>query len=321
MPVLQPLPGDFMLKKMLICAALLATPLFAKDAPLWTLTDPRGDDYGTGKLAYPMNPDFAKGDLDLTKLEAWRVGDGTQFVATFARPVRKPERRTVDTVGKQLDQVARYGFYNFNVDIYIDTDGVAGSGSTTTLPGRRVTIDPSTAWEKAINLTPDPQLARAELKRIVVRGEKRSQRAEGKKGIVTDEQQRELRQNVDEYVFFPTAIRVSGNRIEFYVPDSFLGGPAKKEWSYVVAVTGADVLERLDQQNRIMRLNDESEALMILPVTIGRPTDRFGGAVENDDFMPPIVDVIVPPGQDQKSVLSKYDADNEVPAVLTGVKP
>lgn len=304
--------------KSILCALLFAVPMAAAD---WTLTDPRGDDYGNGALLYPMNPDFQRGDLDLVSLSAEAKDGGTQFTATFARPVRTPARTTVDAVGTSLDQVARLGFYTINLDIYIDADGVAGSGSTTTLPGRRVKIDPATAWEKVISLTPDPQTARDELKRVVIRGERRDAKAAGKKGIITGEQREELRASVDEYVFFPTRVRVLGSRIEFFVPASFLGGAAKKEWSYVVAVTGADIVQRIDQQNRILRAGDANEWLMMLPVTSGRPTDRFGGAPEDDDFMPPVVDVIVPAGQDQKKVLSNYNADEEVPAVLTGVKP
>ncbi|HEY0140803.1 MAG TPA: glucodextranase DOMON-like domain-containing protein [Thermoanaerobaculia bacterium] len=308
-----------MIKRLLLISLLVAMPLFAKDGVLWTLTDPRGDDYGNGKLQYPMSADYTRGDLDLTRLTATRVNGGTRFEATFARPIRVPGRTTIDSIGTQLDQVARHGFYTFNIDIYIDTDGVAGSGSTTTLPGRNVMIDPSTAWEKAITLTPDPAEARKELNRIMIRDERRRDVSEGRKGIVTDDERADLRGGIDDSVFFPSMIRVAGSRITFFVPDAFLGGEAKKEWSYVVAVSGADAVLRLDQQNRIMRRGDSGEALMILPVTHGRPTDRFGGAMERDDFMPPLVDIIA--RGEQKKVLSAYDADAGEPAVLTGVRP
>jgi hypothetical protein len=311
------------MKSLLLCAVLLAgcASVPATDGALWTLTDPRGDDYGTGKLVYPLNADYQNGELDLVSLTAHRVAGGTEFEAEFARPIRPPAHRTIDSLGTQLDQVARLGFYTMNLDIYIDTDGVAGSGSTTTLPGRAVLIDPATAWEKVISLTPDPQGARSELKRIVVRDERRRDIAAGKKGIVDDTERAELQEGVDQYVYFPTQVRVTGNRVTFFVPESFLDGGARKEWSYVVAVTGADVVQRLDQQNRIMRLGDQGEALMVLPVTTGRPVDRFGGALENDTYMPPIVDLIVGAGEDQKIVLGSYDADADKPAVLKGVKP
>lgn len=311
------------MKSLLLCAVLLAgcaSAPAANDA-LWTLTDPRGDDYGSGPLLYPLHPDFERGDLDLVRLTATRVPGGTQFEAEMARPIRKPERRTVDSIGTQLDQVARLGFYTFNIDVYIDTDGTSGSGSTTSLPGRGVLIDPSTAWEKVIALTPDPEAARSELKRIVVRDERRREQAEGRKGIIEETQRAELQGSVDEFVFFPGQVRVSGHRIAFFVPDSFLGGEAKREWHYVVAVSGADVVNRLDQQNRFLTRGDASESLMILPVTTGRPADRFGGALQNDTYMPPLVDVIVGAGEDQKTVLSAYDADSDKPAVLKGVTP
>lgn len=311
-----------MIKRLFLCvliAGCASAP--AVDDALWTLTDPRGDDYGSGSLVYPMNPDFQRGDLDLVSVTARRVAGGTEFEAEMARPIRVPARRTIDGIGTQLDQVARLGFYTFNIDLYIDTDGVAGSGSTTTLPGRAVLIDGSTAWEKVVSLTPDPQSARSELKRIVVRDERRREVAEGKKGIIEETQKKDLHESVDQYVYFPEQVRVAGNRITFFVPESFLDGGARKGWSYVVAVTGADVIQRLDQQNRIMRRGDPGETLMVLPVTTGRPADRFGGAAENDTYMPPIVDVIVSPGQDQKTILSSYDADEDKPAVLTGVRP
>lgn len=311
-----------MLKKLIPILLLAACATTGpNDSVLWSLSDPRGDDYGTGALAYPMNPDYERGDLDLLGVTAHRVPGGTEFEAEMARPIRVPTRRTIDAIGLQLDQVAKLGFYTFNIDIYVDTDGTAGSGSTTTLPGRGVMIDPATAWEKVISLTPDPMNARAELKRIVVRDERRREKGEGRKGIIDDARKSELQDSVDDYVYFPDRVRVAGNRIAFFVPDSFLGGEAKRQWSYVVAVSGADVMNRLDQQNRLLRRGDPSEALMILPVTTGRPVDRFGGARENDDYMPPIVDIIVAPGQEQKSVLSGYDADNDRAAVLKGVTP
>ncbi|HYI12582.1 MAG TPA: glucodextranase DOMON-like domain-containing protein [Thermoanaerobaculia bacterium] len=311
------------MRKLLIATLLTLTACATAPSggSLFTLTDPQGDDYGNGKLVYPMNPDFERGELDLLSLTASKVPGGTDFEASFARPVRIPQRRTIDGIGTQLDQVARLGFYNLNLDIYIDTDGVPGSGSITTLPGRGVTIAGTTAWEKAIALTPDPQTARGELRRIVVRDERRREKAEGRKGIVTDETKTELQTGVDEYVYFPTQVRVAGNRITFHVPDTFLGGEPKKDWSYVVAVSGADLIQRHDQSNRVMRLGDPSEALMILPVGTGRPTDRFGGAIENDTFLPPLVDIIVGGGEEQKAVLSNYDADADRPAVLTGVRP
>lgn len=302
-------------------AALTATLAVAANDQLWVLSDPRGDDHGDGSIKYPLSRDWDRGDLDLTSLKAYRQDGGTLFEATFARPVKAPQRTTIDGLGTTLDQIAKHGFYTINVDIYVDKDGVAGSGSRSLLPGRKAFLDPSNGWEKVIALTPDPMRARAELKRIAVRDEKRRAQSKGRRGVVDDDRRGELREGVDEYIFFPTDIRVLSHSIEFFVPDSFLGGPASAGWSYLVAVSGADIVERTDQQNRLLRRGDPSEALMILPVVTGRPSDRFGGGKEDDEFQPPLVDIIVPTGEKQETVLKKYDADNGTVVVLRAVKP
>ena len=296
---------------------LIATPLVAKDNPLWTIADPRGDDYGDGTLQYPMSPDFERGDLDLLSLEAFEVKDGTKLVATFGRPIRKPERTTIDAIGTTLDQVAKLGFYTFNIDIYIDTDRVPGSGSTATLPGRLATIDPESAWERVVCLTPDPTLARAEMKRLFIRDANRKK----KRGGISDELRRTIESNIETYVYFPTNVRVYGSRIEFIVPSSFLGQTASAKWSYAIAVSGADIVQRTDQQGKLLRKFESADSLMILPVTTGRPIDRFGGGREDDPLEPPLVDIVVPAGVDQKKVLSDYDPEHEVLVKLPGVTP
>jgi hypothetical protein len=302
-------------------AALTSTMAVAANDALWVLSDPRGDDHGDGSIKYPLSRDWDRGDLDLLSLKAYRQEGGTLFEATFARPVKTPQRTTIDGLGTTLDQIAKHGFYTINLDIYVDKDGVKGSGSRSLLPGRKAFVDESNGWEKAIALTPDPMRARAELKRIVVRDEKRKAQSEGRRGVIDDETRGELREGVDEYVFFPTNLRVLSNRIEFFVPDSFLGGPASADWSYLVVVSGADIVERTDQQNRLLRRGDPSESLMILPVVPGHPSDRFGGAKEDDDFQPPLVDIVVKAGEKQETVLKNYDGDLGTAVVLRAVKP
>ena len=289
--------------------------------PIFVLGDPRGDDYGDGSIDYPMSGEMKKGDLDLLELEAYPVEGGTMFAATFAQPIDVPQRQTVDTVGTSLDEMARYGFYTFNLDIYIDTDRQPGSGSVSTIPGRKLLIDPSTAWEKVIILTPDPGLGRSELRRLLYDVEKREVKAAGQKA---DEQtmnalRERLRTNVDEYTFFPERIKVTGSRVEFFVPASFLGGgAAKKEWAYTVVVSGADLVERLDTRNRLVG-TESYDTLYILPVNIGRPLISW--ATKREDFVsqPPIIDIIVPAGQDQKQILGDFSSVKQ--AVATGVVP
>ena len=60
----------------------------AEGQPIFTLSDPKGDDHGDGTLHYPLRPDMQPGDLDLVQLSAFAQSGGTVFEATFARSVR-----------------------------------------------------------------------------------------------------------------------------------------------------------------------------------------------------------------------------------------
>ena len=306
-----------------LLTALIAPPAFGAGKEIFTLTDPRGDDHGDGKIVYPGNDDLKPGDLDIVSLTAREDGDGTMFEVTFAKPVRPPGREAVDDLGTQLDKVARYGFYNLNLDIYIDTDRVPGSGGLTMLPGRHAEIDPATAWEKAIILTPRPAEAKAELKRLLLKTLSQDVNKEG--STLTDAEAEALRKqipaDVDERIFFPTQIHVRGQKISFFVPGIFLGGPAKATWAYVVAASGADLVQSFDIAHQLGRQNSD-QGLMILPVSPGRWQDRFGGGRENAAIQPPLIDVIVPKGgRTQEEVLSDFDARAKRPVKLTGVVP
>lgn len=298
----------------------LAASLFAGDT-IFTLRDPRGDDHAEGAMRYPLNSDIAAGDLDLLSFSAVREEGGTRFEATFARPVKVPTRRPIDMLGTQLDTVARYGFYTFNIDIYIDTDGVSGSGSTTTLPGRRARIEEKHAWERVIALTPRPNESRAAMRDIMTRQAKAEMKS-SPTPVSPDEadaRTRGIAHDVEEYLYFPTQVHVRGPKIDFFVPDSFLGGPAKAEWGYVVAVSGA-LLTRNTDVLRTLRGDDVPAALAIMPYLPGRGEENFGGA--NDSGMQsPFVDILVPAGMKQETILKTYDMRGNTYAELRAVVP
>ncbi len=301
-----------------VTALVLAFSALAEDTRLFTITDPRGDDHGDGDFVYPHRDDLAPGDLDLLSLNATRQSDGTWFEATFARRITPTGRRVIDAGGGTLDEIARSNFYTFNIDIYIDTDRVPGSGLTYTLPGRKAEIDPSSAWEKAICLTPRPLDARQAVGRMIASYAWRNAKARGekldtikKKQMLTD-----LNRDIDKLIFFPTRVRVLGSKIGFLVPVSFLGGWAKPEWSYVVAVSGADVFQKIDLGNLLNVGAEAPDSLFILGVAPGSTwSDRFGGGDEDNPNQPPLVDIVVPPGKKQEDVLK------EKPVRLPGVVP
>jgi C-terminal binding-module, SLH-like, of glucodextranase len=304
-----------------VLGGLAAAPADAGKA-IFTLSDPRGDDHGNGTLVYPLDTNFQHGDLDLTSFTARRDGDGTLFEATFARNVRQPIREAIDDLGTLLTDVARFGFYTVNVDVYIDTDRVPGSGGVAMLPGRKAEVDPAFAWDRAVILTPRPNAARGELKRLM----SQEIRQAAKKDKDVDRSELDLlrasvAENVEKRVYFPVQIRVRGPKISFFVPGEFFGGPASPDWAYVVVVSGADFRQSLDLGAAVGLGEKTTDRLMILPVGEGTWQDRFGGAPEDDLLEPPLVDIIVPPGTTQERLLSDYDPRDDRPVRLPGVVP
>ena len=45
---------------------------------------------------------------------------------------------------------------------------------------------------------------------------------------------------------------------------------------------------------------------MVLPVASGRPLDRFG-VPRNHELLPPVIDILTPPGASQAVILGSYD--------------
>ncbi len=223
---------------------------------------------------------------------------------TFARAPQKTERRPIDDGGTMMTDVAKLGFYTFNVDVYIDTDGKPGSGNTRMLPGRNVEVDPANGWEKAICLTPLPEQAGTLLRRIYAEAERNeAKETQTETGLLTAEQKKEIKeevgQQVTESVFFPTVVEIRGRLVRFFVPNTFLGGPAKADWGYVVASSGAAVTGRYDLVKLAgLKPDAPMEPLFIMRTAPGRTENSFGGADEDDPAPPALIDVLVPPGRD-----------------------
>jgi hypothetical protein len=293
---------------LLVLSALLLGACLARGtrgaAALFTLTDPRGDDHGDGELRYPLRDDMPPGSLDLLSLTAFAEEDGTRFEAAFARPIARPQAgRTVDLAGETLAQRARHGFYTFNLDVYVDTDRAQGSGRTETLPGRYLTLSPAGAWEKAIVVAPRPVEARD-----ILRGLWRKQAREEQvrtQGSLSESQQKAVdaavERELEERVFFPTRMRVTGATLEFFVPSGFLGGAARPEWGYAAAVTGASIETKVNLPALFGK--DSPPGLMVLPIGPGDSAERFGGGRLGDAAQSPVVDLLVPEGVSQEQVL------------------
>jgi hypothetical protein len=281
------------MKTLTLTAALLLLPLtaLAQPAPLLTITDPEGDDVGDGSITYPRSSAFAPGDLDLRMLRVFAEGKDLRFEATLRNPIRNPASVHAPGMGSEdLSVFARRGFYAFNLDIYIDTDRVPGSGNTFTLPGRHAQIDPAHAWEKVVVLTPRPELMRRQLNDALA--------AVGPAGAGT------VGALVDGAVFFATDVRVRGRTVSFVVPGSFLGSTRVNDWSLTAMVTAAKLTIETD--------------LSILPQA-GTPLERLSLAAQQPERgrpeatlgysgdRPPataIVDLLTPDPQQQAQQLA-----------------
>lgn len=321
-------------RRFLSGAALVAllsasAPALSAEEKLFVLADPEKDDHGAGSLRYPLRSqnDLVPGHLDVLSFSARNVPEGTFFEVTFARAPQKTERRPIDDGGTMMTDVAKLGFYTFNVDVYIDTDGKPGSGNTRMLPGRNVEVDPSTGWEKAVCLTPLPEQAGTLLRRTYAEAERNEVReSQTEDGRLTAERKSEIKAEVGhrvaESVFFPTTVEIRGRLVRFFVPATFLGGPAKADWGYVVASSGAAVTGRYDLVKLAgLKKDTPMEPLFIMRAAPGRTESTFGGADEDDPAPPALVDVLVPPGATQEKLLADGNPRKGIFPKLPAVVP
>ena len=285
---------------------LLLIPLAAPAKEIFRLDDPRGDDFGAGGLKYPTRDDLEPGSLDIEWFRADSDSKGTWFRVRLGRRIASPKGRVTAMGQEPMEKLLRTDFYTFNIDVYIDTDRITGSGRMDTLPGRKVGIAPEGAWEKAVVLTPRPQVARAYYLMELEKQAEDQLRAD--RGRVTREEVDAMRSRVeadlDAQVLFPERIRVRGREVHFFVPSGFLGGQARTEWGYSVMVTGCDI-------EGIARVVDITAGrpfnLMVIPVGPGLNRDRFGLVNEANLDQPPIVDIVASSVAEQQRVLSDYD--------------
>jgi len=203
---------------------LLPLAALAQPAPLLSIDDPEGDDVGDGALVYPRDGAYAPGDLDLRSLRVYAAGNELRFEATFRNPIRDPASARGTGLGSEdLSVFARRGFYAFNLDIYLDIDRIAGSGNTVALPGRRASFDPAHAWDKAIVLTPRPELMKRQFADTLAKAAPTSPG--------------DIAATIEQSVHFATEVRVRGRTVSFTVPTTFVDAKALAGASLTAMVT------------------------------------------------------------------------------------
>jgi hypothetical protein len=304
------LPGAVLL--VLAGATAVAEPLFSLD-------DLKGDDVGNGSLIYPNRDDMEPGDLDLVRVSAEQRSDGIWFTVEMAQAVRNPVGRVTELGQTPIDRLARNGFYTFNVDIYVDTDRIAGAGETLAVPGREVAVDRNYAWEKAIVLTPRPDIARTMMQMHFDEQFEAELRAE--KGRTSKEDLKDVEgrseKRVNDLYFFPTKVRVSGRQVEFLVPTEFLGGVPEPSWAYTVLVTGTEI----EQTGRPGNLGSRRPTMMTMSVARGVRWSQWGIRGDADEATPPVIDILSTDPDVQPTVLADFDVVAGRLAAVPGLAP
>jgi len=236
--------------------------------------DAHDDAWGPGSYVPPGDTQFQPGDFDLRSFRVLVDGEEVLFEVTVGADIRVPQDlyRLNSTPAQLWNNI-----YLQNIDIYIDTDPASPAGHTACVPGRRVGFEPGRTWKRAVILTPQPGLARS---------------------ITADALPVPSRS-----MLFPDRLQLRGRTIIARVPADQLGGFPTAAWGYSVHVSGATWERNL---RVIDRLTGQAEAdAFTMPIYSLREAWVFGGAPEGASF-PRVIDVLLPPGQDQRAVLGSF---------------
>jgi hypothetical protein len=280
---------------LLVAASTFALPWSASAGEprlVASFDDPAGDATGPGSYVLPGDSEFEEGDFDLRRFAVFVDGDVVIFEVTLGAKFRKPAttQRSNSTPVELWNNI-----YFQNIDIYIDTDRTPGSGSSVCIPGRRVAFAGGRTWEVAVVLTPQPGPAREVTQGALGEGADR--------------------------IYFPRDLHTRGRTVIARVPVSFLGGPPRKDWGYSVQVSGARWERSFTAVDRLVGRHEVDAYTM--PVIGVREAWAFGGAPSGTAH-PRVVDVLLPAGVDQRTVLGSFDSQTgafaQVPFVeLEGV--
>jgi len=273
---------------------------------LFNVDDPVGDDNGAGYVIYPKNNKWQKGDLDLIAVAAESVSGGTWFHTKFKNKIKNPKHQN-----RTMDKAIPFDFFNINIDFYFDLDGKANSGHTWTVPGRNVEVHPDSGWEKAVILTPRPNIASQQMSSRIGSTSLLDQINKGFSPDPFKKVDKQKKADLKNLMYFPTKIKVRNQVLSFFVPDSFFGSRLKPEWKLVGFVTACDPM-----QSQNWNQSGDAPPIMMVPVNRGRPKDRFGSGNINRRMYPAVIDAFYVNATHQKQYLNGDVI--QLPGVLLG---
>ena len=248
----------------------------------FSMRDPKGDDNGPGFYQYPLSFNNREGFLDIEKFQVEDGGSNVIFRITTRRPIDK-----FRTDGSSEAK----GWYLQLMDIYIDKDHKAGSGTTRSLPGRFVEFSEESAWEQMVLVTPNRT---EDVKRLI-------------EGRTNDLDLVHLKSKiaVADQVF------IEGFDFVVRIPKGTIGTP-EPGWGYQVLMMmfdGKNLANYQFQNARVYKF----------------PTDdSFGGGT---DFLgnTAVIDLLATSDKQQHDWLSAFSAtsnpDDAIPATISCVYP
>jgi C-terminal binding-module, SLH-like, of glucodextranase len=237
--------------------------------------DPAGDADGPGTYSNPTDADLQGAHFDLRKFTVRVEGDDVVLEVTLGEVIRPPGSnwRTNRTPVELKNSL-----FLQNVDIYVDTAPASTAGHSQSIPGRRVQFEAGRTWKRAVVMTPLP-------------------------GYVASIVSSAFGDAAKQSVTVPP-LTSRGRTVIARVPQAFFGGKPKPEWGWSVQVSGAAWEHSFVVVDRIK--GTEAPDALTMPVSTTAERWMFGGAKLGRSH-PQVVDLLVPPGQDQHQVLSSFD--------------
>jgi len=181
--------------------ARLIFPDLGLTIPVLRIEDPQGDDHGPGSYTYPTDSVFEPQVFDLKYFAVGFDEKNIVFTFDFYGPVPNPWGSPNNLALQTLD-------------VYIDTDPGAGTGSRLLLPGRNAALTEGAGWEYAV-------WAEGWTPQFVAPDETGAPKMVG--GTA-----------------FKVIVDRAANRVQLRVPRAAFGGGDPMEWAYAAAVLSQD---------------------------------------------------------------------------------
>jgi len=248
-----------------LAASLCLLLLVAVSTPVMSagisFTDPTSDDDGPGTYTYPTDQVYTPGSFDIVEFSVADKGKTVELSITTRAKLENPWSMAS-------------GFSLQLAMVFIDMDGIPGSGHVDAIPGINVQFMDSCAWEKAVIVSPQPASR--------VKDEINAKAA----ALAAD-------------IIVPQSVAPRGKTMTAVIKKEDLGADVSESWGWQVCMTSNEGYP--GPKEILTRRVNEFEG-----------QHRFGGG-DDFDGDPHVMDILYPPSaggadeiEGQHKVLSRY---------------